>query len=81
MQLTQSASLFDPLTLVNLARGPIQSIRPLTFESLDQAYGFVLYRTFLEKFSSASLTVQDVHDRSENISGKFSSFSIEALSI
>jgi beta-galactosidase len=34
-------------SLFNLLSGPVRSERPLSFEDLNQAYGFVLYRTDL----------------------------------
>jgi len=54
--LTRESSLFDRLPK------PVTSDTPLTFEDLDQAYGFVLYRTFLDGGSSGVLKIRDLRD-------------------
>ena len=54
--LTTANSLFEDLPQ------PINSQFPLTFEDLDQAYGFVLYRTFLDGGRSGVLKIQDLRD-------------------
>lgn len=51
-----SASVFDGLPR------PVVSDRPLTFEELHQAYGYVLYRTSLKGNGTALLTVHGLSD-------------------
>ncbi|TDW95823.1 glycoside hydrolase family 35 protein [Dinghuibacter silviterrae] len=53
---TGLASLFDILP------APVSSLSPLTFEDLHQAYGYVLYRTFLHGGVSGMLSVQGLRD-------------------
>ncbi|MEI9806865.1 MAG: beta-galactosidase family protein [Bacteroidota bacterium] len=53
---TQSTTLFDILP------DPKNNATPLSFEDLDQAYGFVLYRTILSKASSGILAIKDLRD-------------------
>lgn len=56
MSFTQATSLFDMLP------APKANATPLTFEALNQAYGFVLYRTTLENASSGLLQIKDLRD-------------------
>jgi len=56
MQLTQGASLLTQLPK------PVASQKPLTFENLKQAYGFVLYRTTVAGGGSKLLKVSDLRD-------------------
>jgi beta-galactosidase len=56
LQLTQSASLLDRLP------APVASAKPLTFENLKQAYGFVLYRTSVPGGGSKMLKVNGLRD-------------------
>ncbi len=53
------ASLFD------LADRSINSDQPLRFEQLGQAYGFVLYRTFLSHPVKGRLVLEDLQDRAQ----------------
>ena len=53
---TQSQSLFD------VAGKGVRSVTPITFEDLDQPYGFVLYRTELKNPKSGTLKINDVRD-------------------
>jgi beta-galactosidase len=53
---TTANSLFEDLPQ------PLNSQFPLTFEDLDQAYGFVLYRTFLDGGRSGVLKIKDLRD-------------------
>lgn len=53
---TQTASVFDILP------APKTNATPLTFEDLQQAYGFVLYRTTLENAQSGLLKIKDLRD-------------------
>jgi beta-galactosidase len=41
---------------------PKNSRTPLTFEDLDQSYGYVLYRTGLDEGESGKLVLDGVHD-------------------
>jgi beta-galactosidase len=54
IQLSSHANLFDQLPK------PIKSERPLAFEDLDQAYGFVLYRTTITK--NGLLRIKELRD-------------------
>jgi beta-galactosidase len=54
--LTRAASLWDNLP------APIHSDQPLTMESMDQAYGYVLYRTTVADPVSGELIIGAVHD-------------------
>lgn len=64
LSLDQTAPLFGALD--RLSR-PTEHISPLPMEALDQAYGFVLYRTRVESRLSGkvTLTVAHVHDRAQ----------------
>lgn len=54
--LDRSASLWDNLPT------PVHSDQPLTMEALDQAYGYVLYRTTISGPLNGDLTIGAVHD-------------------
>lgn len=54
--LTQAASLFA------LLPAPQTSARPLTFEDLNQAYGYVLYRTTVPGGATGMLRIQGLRD-------------------
>lgn len=41
---------------------PVHALRPLSMESLEQAFGFVLYRTVLRERCDGELRVEGVHD-------------------
>jgi beta-galactosidase len=41
---------------------PVSSLKPGTFESYKQDYGFILYKTVLNDFRKGKLTVTDIHD-------------------
>ncbi|NIG55790.1 glycoside hydrolase family 35 protein [Chitinophaga sp. Cy-1792] len=53
---TRSSDLFSQLP------APVKSVDPLTFEKLDQAYGFVLYRTTIDGGRKASLQLKELRD-------------------
>jgi len=53
---TQTFSLFDILPAAKT------NLTPLTFEDLNQDYGFVLYRTTLNNASSGVLKIKDLRD-------------------
>jgi beta-galactosidase len=48
--------------LADLMREPVVAPHPLSMEDLDQAFGFVLYRTVLDAQSRGLLLVQDLRD-------------------
>ncbi|MGD0155984.1 MAG: beta-galactosidase [Terracidiphilus sp.] len=54
--LTQSASLWQSLLK------PVASEQPLTMEDLDQAYGYILYRTTIAHPVSGDLVLDQLHD-------------------
>lgn len=56
IQLTEYAGLFDQLPQ------PVSSLQPLCFEELDQAYGFVLYRSVLPASKSGYLKINGLRD-------------------
>ncbi|UOQ68703.1 glycoside hydrolase family 35 protein [Hymenobacter volaticus] len=56
VQLSQAASLFDMLPAAK------KNTTPLTFEDLNQAYGFVLYRTTVAGGSTKMLKIKDLRD-------------------
>ena len=56
IELTESASLFDNLG------APVKSEKPLSFEDLDQGYGYVLYRTKISGPVDATLKINDLRD-------------------
>ncbi|HEX8022282.1 beta-galactosidase family protein [Mucilaginibacter sp.] len=55
-KLTQSVSLLNTLPAAK------ENISPLTFEDLQQDYGFVLYRTILNGSKSGQLKLKDLRD-------------------
>ncbi len=59
-----TASLWD-----NLPK-PISSDEPLTFEDLDQAYGYVLYRTQPPTGKSGQLKLEGLHDYAQIYLGR-----------
>ncbi|MDD3154485.1 MAG: beta-galactosidase [Victivallaceae bacterium] len=60
--LTQSASLFDNLNALSTVQ---KSVSPHTMEQCGQDYGFLLYRTTLPGNVTASLSLEEVHDRAQ----------------
>lgn len=56
IQFKKSIALTDMLPV------PKTSDAPVTFEDLDQAYGFVLYRTTLQNATSGMLSIKDLRD-------------------
>lgn len=63
VKLTQSCDLLD--NVGNIAAQTRESGKPLTFEDMDQAYGFALYSTFVRHTDDQgrALNIQGVHDR------------------
>ncbi len=55
-KLPQAVSLWDTLPQ------PVHSEQPLTMEDLDQAYGYILYRTQLSGPASGEMVLHDLHD-------------------
>jgi beta-galactosidase len=61
--LTESVGLFDALESLSQ---PVASVTPPSMEMLDQAYGFILYRTrFSGPHPEALLQARQVHDRAQ----------------
>jgi beta-galactosidase len=56
VKFTTSANLYDVLPV------PTLSARPLTFESMKQAYGYVLYRTTLNGGKRGLLKIKELRD-------------------
>jgi len=56
IDLTKWAPLFGNLGT------PVIADHPLSFEDLDQGYGFVLYRTTLKNAASGLLKIKEMHD-------------------
>jgi beta-galactosidase len=56
IELTESASIFDNLG------APVKSEKPLSFEDLDQGYGYVLYRTKISGPVDATLKINKLRD-------------------
>jgi beta-galactosidase len=54
--LTQSAPLWQ-----NLPK-PISSAQPLSMEDIDQAYGYILYRTTIAAAAKGDLVLDELHD-------------------
>ena len=59
---TEGLPLWDALP--SLA-SPIRRPSPEPMEALDQAYGFILYRTHLRGPQSGDLSIQELHDRAQ----------------
>jgi beta-galactosidase len=55
-RMEESVSLWDVLP------PPVQSEQVLSMEDLDQAYGYILYRTRLKKAADGELSLEDLHD-------------------
>ncbi len=56
IEFTESASIFDNLGT------PVKSEKPLSFEDLDQGYGYVLYRTKISGPVDAVLKLKELRD-------------------
>ena len=56
IELTESASIFDNLGAA------VKSEKPLSFEDLDQGYGYVLYRTKISGPAEATLKIKQLRD-------------------
>jgi beta-galactosidase len=56
IELTESARIFDNLGT------PVKSEKPLSFEDLDQGYGYVLYRTAIAGPVDAMLKIKKLRD-------------------
>jgi beta-galactosidase len=56
IKVTGVANLFS-----NLGK-PVEADKPLSFEDLDQGYGFVLYRTTLQNAANGLLKIKDLRD-------------------
>ncbi|MES1180876.1 MAG: discoidin domain-containing protein, partial [Verrucomicrobiota bacterium] len=56
IELTESASLFDN------PGAPVKAEKPLSFEDLNQGYGYVLYRTKISGPVDATLKIKELRD-------------------
>jgi beta-galactosidase len=57
INLSAETNIFD------IVSAPVKNVRPLTFEDLNQAYGFVLYRTTLKnKAGNGILKINELRD-------------------
>lgn len=65
VQLEARASLLSASVRSALGTTPLQSATPLTFEALDQSYGFVLYETDMPKLrrDPSVLMIPKLRDR------------------
>ena len=54
--------LTKSISVVNLLSAPVTNVKPLTFEDLNQAYGFVLYRTTLTGGQTGVLKLNELRD-------------------
>jgi beta-galactosidase len=52
----------NSIALTAMLPKPVTSEAPTTFEDLQQAYGFVLYRTTLKNAKAGMLTIKDLRD-------------------
>ena len=50
------------VSLFSMLPAPRRNARPLTFEDMNQAYGFMLYRTTLNNASGGTLKIKDLRD-------------------
>jgi beta-galactosidase len=57
-----AVSLAEGVSLWKSLPAPTQSDRPLSMEAVDQAYGYILYRTHIEGPVSGELTFNTLHD-------------------
>ena len=55
-KLEEAVSLWDVL------RAPVESEQVQSMEDIDQAYGYILYRTKLKKETDRELVLEDLHD-------------------
>lgn len=79
IKLLPKVMLLSPMARKIFGREPIQSEKPLTFETLDQFSGFVLYETKLAalRIDPSVLKINGLRDRAivliDNVSGLFDS--------
>ena len=52
----------EQVPFVNMLPKPKEALRPLSFEELHQAYGYVLYRTKIKGLDSGVLSLRDLRD-------------------
>jgi beta-galactosidase len=56
-------NLSGDLAIFDMVTAPVKNVRPLTFEDLNQAYGFVLYRTTLtNRNGTGILKINELRD-------------------
>ena len=54
--------LEEAVSLWDLLPAPVKSEQVQSMEDLDQAYGYILYRTQLKKATDGALVLEDLHD-------------------
>lgn len=54
--------LKEVTNLLDILPAPVNNIKPLTFEDLNQAYGYVLYRTKIKKAARGLLKIKGLRD-------------------
>jgi beta-galactosidase len=59
---TQKVEFKESVSLWHALPEPVHSDRPLTTEDLDQAYGYILYRTQINGPVSGDLVLDELHD-------------------
>jgi beta-galactosidase len=59
---TPAINFTNATSIFNVIPAPKENVTPLTFEDLNQPYGYVLYRTALDGGSSGQLTITDLRD-------------------
>lgn len=59
---TSSVTFTGSNTIFDLLSTPIANSTPLTFEDLNQAYGYVMYRTTIDGGSKKQLKIKDLRD-------------------
>jgi beta-galactosidase len=52
----------ESVSLWSTLPAPVHAVNPLTMEDLDQAYGYLLYRTQLDGPVAGELVIEDLHD-------------------
>ncbi|WP_077623258.1 glycoside hydrolase family 35 protein [Sediminibacillus massiliensis] len=69
--LEESVSLFDTLSQISRK---VEAIVPQSMEAIDQAYGYTLYRTEINRQGDLGMKIDDIHDRAFiYINGKYQS--------
>lgn len=54
--------LTSAIKIEDLLKTPVRNLKPMTFEDLNQAYGFVWYRSTLDGGKTGTLKIKDLRD-------------------